>query len=221
MFGAEYIKKMIALHNNDVATRASSSSHIEYHFLEDSFEHDKDVALNLLQNEVNFLHVFVIFRRDHVKFRNNHHGIMILPTNIPFDHHRGYLLLGNYLTRHAPSSNSLCFILYDGSFTQGPNHLVTVTHLFDQQWWLMELWLFGRADTYHSRDLSYGWGFERDCRDCTSIVANKIFASPFCRKPILLSIEGTKIYYSTSDGRIFSNGGEHLVYLGVLFSVQL
>jgi hypothetical protein len=221
MFSAEYIKKMITLRNNDVATRASSSSHIEYHFLEDSFEHDKDVVLNLLQNEVNFLCVFVIFRRDHVRFQNNHHDIiMISSTNIPFDHHWGYLLLGNYLTCHAPSSPSISFILYDGSSNQGPNHLVTVTHLFDQQWWLMGLWLYSQADSYHSRDLN-GEGFECDCRDCKSIVANKTFVPPFRRKPILHFIKGTKIYYSTSDGHISSNGGDHLVYLGMLFTENL
>jgi hypothetical protein len=78
MYGAGYIKKMTTMA-------------IKYHFLEDSFDFNENVVLNLLQNEVNFLRVFVIFRRDHVRFRNHHDDIKISPTNIPF-HHKDYLL---------------------------------------------------------------------------------------------------------------------------------
>lgn len=119
MNGAEYnIKKM-------VTSFVIGQTELN-HFLEDSFDFNKNVALSIQQNELNNLRVLIIFQRDHVRFRNNHHNNKIQYFHTPSNHGGNLLFRVRNSTLHNPFPSVYPFILYNGNSNRGPNHLVFV-----------------------------------------------------------------------------------------------
>eukprot|EP00984_Skeletonema_dohrnii_P025021 scaffold14166_cov175-Skeletonema_dohrnii-CCMP3373.AAC.1 len=217
MAGAEYIKNMITVRNNDNATVALSSSRLEYHFLDDSFDYVNSVVVRLQLNEVANLRNLVIFQRDHVRYRSSHHNNNIpFGINTLFDHRKSLLIFGDYPACHVPPSSLFPSLLSFAISGSRPKQLVLVTHSFVQPCCLFVRWMYGLWEFLHQGGLIQGEDSDRDCKDSNSVYANIIFVSLSYGEHIIRYIEVMN-YCSNTDGHISCNRAEQAsIYLGLV-----